>query len=457
MDNEHPLPKKGDCEKEVEDFKKELHEKLKEKGELKEEVEDFKKELHDRLKEEGPRDKRKDNKDKSPEGIKPFTLEELRRELEGKEVQKKPQKPKKEKNQVLAAIQEERRRLAEEREKLAAEMKRKLDAEENKAKMEAKYKAEDEAKERMQSFSKNRRKWRTLERIKTYLLVGEVTFLAMFLIAFLVSEGASISPVYVPLEIPIFSVLIFLLVMKGQEYYFRFTKVRLSGTVQRKNIGVDHYKNLEIPNLVLSCFLMVLFFLPSTSGFIAYALTSGELPNQIAISGNFVTIVGLVCLASVVMSVAWLAFLYYYKKHKLDPEYAKIKEPFTVEDVFLITGSGLLLKHITKKAKSGMDDDILTAMLTAVKDFVKDSFSSREEGELDELQYGRLRILLEYSRKVYLAVVVAGQESNEFRPGMKKALRTINRKFGNVLVTWDGNPAKLDGVERYLDELASLS
>jgi hypothetical protein len=154
------------------------------------------------------------------------------------------------------------------------------------------------------------------------------------------------------------------------------------------------------------------------------------------------------------VSIAWLIFLIRYRNKVIVPELEKIAEPFVIEDLFVITNSGLLLSHISKDSKPDVDEDILSSMLTAVKEFVKDSFgSSSEEGELDELQYGKTRIIIEYGKDVYLAAVVRGQESMEFRPGMKKILKQIHRKFGRVFDTWDGDMGQLRGIERLTHSL----
>ena len=142
--------------------------------------------------------------------------------------------------------------------------------------------------------------------------------------------------------------------------------------------------------------------------------------------------------------------------HVIAPELDKITEPFIIQDVFVIANSGILLKHITREKKSFMDDDILSSMLTAVKDFVKDSFKTSEEGELDELQYGKLRIIIEYGKQVYIAAVIRGQESTQLRPMMKRTLKQIHRRFGRVLEEWDGDIAGIKGIEHNLNPLINL-
>ena len=48
-------------------------------------------------------------------------------------------------------------------------------------------------------------------------------------------------------------------------------------------------------------------------------------------------------------------------------------EDFAVEDVFLMYNDGRLIQHATRRIKADMDVDIVTSMLKAVQDFVRES------------------------------------------------------------------------------------
>ena len=61
-----------------------------------------------------------------------------------------------------------------------------------------------------------------------------------------------------------------------------------------------------------------------------------------------------------------------------------------IDEVFLMYRDGRLIKHFTRRLKPDVDQDILSGMLTAVQEFVKDTFRG-EEGELDQMKFGRLR------------------------------------------------------------------
>jgi OOP family OmpA-OmpF porin len=151
-------------------------------------------------------------------------------------------------------------------------------------------------------------------------------------------------------------------------------------------------------------------------------------------------------------------YLRNYKIKIITPEIKKLAEPFKIDEVFLITKSGLLIRRVSRKVYNDMDDDILSSMLTAVGEFVKDSFGSQnEEGELDELQYGKMRIVIEYGRDLYLAVLVKGQESPHLRLEMKRVLKIVHRKYGRAFDSWDGDLDKFRGSEPILQTLLRMS
>jgi hypothetical protein len=224
--------------------------------------------------------------------------------------------------------------------------------------------------------------------------------------------------------------------------------MKYSGTLQRKVIGVEHFKALEIPPMMLTAFLVAMLLIPITSEIINLVVDMISFERQyIPFSSGFTFNLAMFLCVSLVSSMIWLLFLRRYNEKVIKPELEKISEPFVIDDVFVITNSGLLLTHLAREENPDVDDDLLSSMLTAVKEFVKDSFGdSSEEGELDELQYGKVRVIIEYGKHVYLAAVVKGQESTDLRLYMKRTLKQIQKRFGRTFDTWDGDLAKMSGI-----------
>lgn len=126
-----------------------------------------------------------------------------------------------------------------------------------------------------------------------------------------------------------------------------------------------------------------------------------------------------------------------------------------IEDIFLVYKSGLLISHITLRIRH-VDSRILTSMLTAIQDFVKDSFKYARTADttgIDKLKYGDLTILIEYGEYAYIATVITGEESGKIRYRMKRALTAIHRKYKSVLPDWSGDMGVVRDAVRILERI----
>jgi hypothetical protein len=155
-------------------------------------------------------------------------------------------------------------------------------------------------------------------------------------------------------------------------------------------------------------------------------------------------------------NLAWALMLFILRKRFVADfvkrEQLRLMRNYTIEEVFLIYKDGRLIVHNTRRLKPDMDKDVLTGMLTAVQNFVKDSFSE-ERGHLNELKYGNLKILMENGPRANLAVVISGVEPPTLRPNMKTLLAGIHEKYNNVLDDWDGDTGTLRVLKRHIGML----
>ena len=87
-------------------------------------------------------------------------------------------------------------------------------------------------------------------------------------------------------------------------------------------------------------------------------------------------------------------------------------------------------------------------MLTAVQDFVKDSFGGGEEGQkggLSKLEYLDTKITIEHGDLVYLAVVTSGDEHPDMKRDIRDCLANIEETYFDILMDWDGDLDSLAG------------
>ncbi len=112
----------------------------------------------------------------------------------------------------------------------------------------------------------------------------------------------------------------------------------------------------------------------------------------------------------------------------------------------------MLIRHLTRRLKPHVDSDILTGMLRAVQEFVRDSFRE-ETGELNHMTFGELKISIATGRHVVIATVVRGERPADIMDQMTASLRHLEEDHGSSLRDWDGRVEAVQFVDDYLDRL----
>ena len=123
-----------------------------------------------------------------------------------------------------------------------------------------------------------------------------------------------------------------------------------------------------------------------------------------------------------------------------------------IEDVFLLHRSGLLLKHYTRRLRPNVDSDVLSGMLVAVQEFVKDSFRG-EKGVLNEIHFGELRIVITEGQWTIVACIVRGEKPIDIQPQIVAALADLEGRYSDLLMSWDGTFNALPEVDNIMRRL----
>jgi OOP family OmpA-OmpF porin len=106
---------------------------------------------------------------------------------------------------------------------------------------------------------------------------------------------------------------------------------------------------------------------------------------------------------------------------------------YAVEQVFLVhRKSGLLLQHVAAKGSVLKDADMIAGMLTAIQDFLSDSFTEGGQ-DLEMVDAGRLQLWLTYSPKLLLVGAVGGIAPVELRQVFRKALDRVDEQLRNEI------------------------
>ncbi|MCP4140635.1 MAG: SH3 domain-containing protein [Chloroflexi bacterium] len=126
--------------------------------------------------------------------------------------------------------------------------------------------------------------------------------------------------------------------------------------------------------------------------------------------------------------------------------------PYQIQRVFLIhRNSGLLLTQVSASGEPNADLDIISGMLTAIRDFAKDSFG--ESGELNEIKHGDQLILLQTSQDIYVASVLNGTIPQGYNALLSLVVIEVNTKYEDELHNFDGDMDKLPPLQNELRPL----
>jgi hypothetical protein len=124
-----------------------------------------------------------------------------------------------------------------------------------------------------------------------------------------------------------------------------------------------------------------------------------------------------------------------------------------IEDLFLLYNDGRLIKHYTRRLKPTVDSDILSSMLAAVQDFVKESLTQDEEGNLEEIKIGKMRIFLQKGKYLSIAVMIEGEDTEGIGTQVKTALKKAETEHEDILKGWDGDMATVKPLNELMNDL----
>ncbi len=127
---------------------------------------------------------------------------------------------------------------------------------------------------------------------------------------------------------------------------------------------------------------------------------------------------------------------------------------YRVEQVFLIHAeTGLLLAQAAPPDRALADADLVSGMLTAIRDFVGDAFGpEREAGGLRTFSVGELTVLVEQGPRAMLAAVVRGQAPETLLRKLQGTLESIHLQFTNPLTEFDGDTTAFEPAVSLLED-----
>jgi OOP family OmpA-OmpF porin len=159
---------------------------------------------------------------------------------------------------------------------------------------------------------------------------------------------------------------------------------------------------------------------------------------------------------TVEQSLSWRALEWRWTAFRTGKPFAEVvllnTLQYRVEQVFLIhRETSLLLQHLGIDPRAGADADQVSAMLSAIGDFVRDSFRVGATESLEALRVGELTVIVEQGPHALLAGVVRGAPPPEIRRNLQEALERIHRQLGEELQAFDGDASAFERARPVLE------
>jgi outer membrane protein OmpA-like peptidoglycan-associated protein len=120
---------------------------------------------------------------------------------------------------------------------------------------------------------------------------------------------------------------------------------------------------------------------------------------------------------------------------------------FRVEHVFLIhRKTGLLIEHVAAAEVTAQDPQLVSGMLSAIQDFVRDSFEGNNKGGgsgIDTLKLGDMLLWCEEGPFAFLAAVIRGNPPESLHGVLRETLTDIHDQFRSPLEEFEGDTSNM--------------
>lgn len=128
---------------------------------------------------------------------------------------------------------------------------------------------------------------------------------------------------------------------------------------------------------------------------------------------------------------------------------------FRVEQVFLIhRDSGLLIDSCCLPGEAYKDPDLVSAMLTAITDFMKDAFEAEQDhSAIDAIQFGERTLLIETGPHAALAIAVRGVVSAELEAQLQAVNESVHARYSQQLQDFKGDSSDFQEISVLLQSL----
>ncbi|MCC5886951.1 MAG: OmpA family protein [Gammaproteobacteria bacterium] len=135
---------------------------------------------------------------------------------------------------------------------------------------------------------------------------------------------------------------------------------------------------------------------------------------------------------------------------------------YRIEQVFVIhKETGLLLQHVAATDEAVSDPDMVSGMLSAIQEFIRDSFDSGGNGDsssdLRSMRTGSRTVVIEPGRHAIAAMVVNGVPPAEKTALLADLVDRLHSGWGAMLASFDGDTAPFSSLRDLFQPLMMRS
>ncbi len=124
---------------------------------------------------------------------------------------------------------------------------------------------------------------------------------------------------------------------------------------------------------------------------------------------------------------------------------------YKVQQVVLIQReTGSVLQYLRAPGEGIKEAELMSSMLTALGDFMTDSFDAKQSQELEAVDVGDFKLWVHYGPQTLLAGTILGTPPPELRNVFARENELIHQEFAGELASFNGDASIFDGARPHL-------